>query len=38
METNKYSKPVQEFLKYAEKWGAKYSNYLIADSMGIQHI
>ncbi|WP_340064185.1 DUF1972 domain-containing protein [Ascidiimonas aurantiaca] len=33
---SKYSKPVRSFLKYAEKWGAKYSNFLIADSKGIQ--
>ncbi len=32
----KYSKKVQRFLKFAEKLGVKYSNYLIADSIGIQ--
>lgn len=32
----KYSKPVRYFLRYAEKWGVKFSNYLIADSKGIQ--
>ena len=32
----KYSKPVQHFLKYAEKWGVYYSDHLIADSKGIQ--
>jgi len=33
---SKYSKPVRSFLKYAEKLGVKGSDYLIADSMGIQ--
>lgn len=33
---SQYSKPVQFFLKYAEKWGALYSDYLIADSRAIQ--
>lgn len=33
---SKYSKPVRFFLKHAERWGAKYSDYLIADSKGIQ--
>jgi len=33
---SKFSKPVQFFLKFAEKLGIKYSNYLIADSIGIQ--
>jgi hypothetical protein len=32
----KYSKTVQRFLKYAEKLGVQYSDYLIADSTGIQ--
>jgi glycosyltransferase involved in cell wall biosynthesis len=32
----KFSKPVQQFLKYAERLGTKYSDYLIADSVGIQ--
>lgn len=32
----KFSKPVQQFLKYAEKLGIKYSDHLIADSVGIQ--
>lgn len=32
----KFSKPVRCFLKYAERLGVKYSNYLIADSLGIQ--
>jgi glycosyltransferase involved in cell wall biosynthesis len=32
----KYSRPVQFFLKYAEKLGVKYSHFLIADSLGIQ--
>jgi glycosyltransferase involved in cell wall biosynthesis len=31
-----YSKNVQRFLKHAEKWAARYSDYLIADSKGIQ--
>jgi hypothetical protein len=29
----KYSKPVQQFLKYAEKLAVKYSHYYVADSM-----
>ncbi|WP_299212998.1 DUF1972 domain-containing protein [uncultured Aquimarina sp.] len=33
---SKYSKLVRTFLKHAERWGAKYSDYLIADSKGIQ--
>jgi len=33
---SKYSKPVQNFLKIAEKLAVKYSNYLVADSIGIQ--
>ncbi|MBC7829371.1 MAG: DUF1972 domain-containing protein [Chitinophagaceae bacterium] len=33
---SKYSKPVQQFLKKAEKWAAFYSDKLIADSKGIQ--
>lgn len=32
----KYSKKVQNFLKYAEKLGAKHSDHLISDSLGIQ--
>ncbi len=32
----KYSKPVRKFLKTAEKWAVKSSDYLIADSIGIQ--
>lgn len=32
----KYSEKVKRFLKYAEKLGVKYSDYLIADSIGIQ--
>ncbi len=33
---SKYSKKVQRFLKYAEKLGAKHSDHLVADSIGIQ--
>lgn len=33
---SKYSKKVQNFLKYAEKLAIKYSDYLVADSIGIQ--
>lgn len=33
---SKYSKKVQLFLKYAEKLAVKNSDYLIADSLGIQ--
>jgi len=33
---SKYSEKVQKFLKYAEKLAVKYSDYLIADSIGIQ--
>lgn len=32
----KYAKPVQAFLKRAEKWAVLYSDKLIADSKGIQ--
>jgi glycosyltransferase involved in cell wall biosynthesis len=32
----KYSKKVQKFLQFAEKLGVKYSNHLVADSVGIQ--
>jgi len=32
----KYNKPTQYFLTHAERWGAKYSDHLIADSIGIQ--
>jgi len=33
---SKYSPRVQVFLKYAEQWAVKYSDYLVADSIGIQ--
>jgi len=33
---SKYSKPVQQFLKFAELLAVKSSNYLVADSLGIQ--
>lgn len=33
---SKYSKKVQNFLKYAEKLGAIHSDYLISDSLGIK--
>jgi len=33
---SKYSKPVQQFLKFAERLAAKSSDYLVADSLGIQ--
>ena len=33
---SKFSKPIQSFLKYAERLGVKYSDYLISDSIGIQ--
>ncbi len=33
---SKYSKKVQHFLKYAEKLGAKHSDLLVSDSLGIQ--
>lgn len=33
---SKYSKPVQKFLKTAERWAVKSSTRLIADSKGIQ--
>jgi len=32
----KYSKPIQKFLKYAEKLAVKYSQYYVADSMVIK--
>lgn len=32
----KFSRPVQKFIKYAEKLAVKHSNHLIADSLGIQ--
>jgi len=32
----KYSKPVQNFLKQAERWAVQYSDYLVADSTIIQ--
>lgn len=34
---SKYKKLVRKFLKQAERLGVKYSDYLIADSVGIQH-
>ncbi|MDC8005072.1 DUF1972 domain-containing protein [Aureisphaera galaxeae] len=34
---SKYSKAVRHFLKHAEKWAVKSSDYLIADSIGIQN-
>ena len=34
---SKYSETVQSFLKYAERLAVKSSNYLIADSIGIQN-
>jgi glycosyltransferase involved in cell wall biosynthesis len=33
---SKYSKKVQRFLKYAERLGVKSSDFLVADSIGIQ--
>ncbi len=33
---SKYSKKVQKFLMFAEKWAIKTSDYLISDSIGIQ--
>src|SRR6186997_1393190 len=33
---SKYSKPVQRFLRYAEKLAVKYSDFFIADSIAIQ--
>jgi hypothetical protein len=33
---SKFSPKVQRFLKYAEKLGVEYSDYLISDSLGIQ--
>jgi glycosyltransferase involved in cell wall biosynthesis len=33
---SKYSKPVQQFLKFAEKLAAISSDYLVSDSIGIQ--
>ena len=33
---SKYSKPVQQFLKFAERLAVKSSNHLISDSLGIQ--
>jgi len=33
---SKYSNPVQKFLKYAEYLGIKYSDHIIADSIGIK--
>lgn len=34
---SKYSPPVQKFLKYAEKLAVRTSDYLVADSIGIQN-
>jgi glycosyltransferase involved in cell wall biosynthesis len=34
---SKYSRPVQKFLKYAEKLAVKSSDYLISDSIGVQN-
>lgn len=34
---SKYSKKTRFFLKQAERWGAKYSDFLISDSIGIQN-
>ncbi|MBX2828735.1 MAG: DUF1972 domain-containing protein [Flavobacteriaceae bacterium] len=34
---SKYSKPVRRFLKHAEKWAVKSSDFLISDSIGIQN-
>lgn len=34
---SKYSKPVRHFLKYAEKLAIKTTDYLVADSLGIQN-
>jgi glycosyltransferase involved in cell wall biosynthesis len=33
---SKYSRPVRKFLKYSEKLAANHSDYLVADSIGIQ--
>lgn len=33
---SKYSRPVQQYLKWAERLGVVFSDYLIADSVGIQ--
>lgn len=33
---SKYSRPVQQFLKFAERLAAKSSDYLVSDSLGIQ--
>lgn len=33
---SKYSKAVQKFLTYAERWAINYSDFLISDSIGIQ--
>jgi glycosyltransferase involved in cell wall biosynthesis len=33
---SKYNKPTRYFLTHAEKWGVRYSDHLIADSLGIQ--
>lgn len=33
---SKYSKPVQQFLKFAERLAANSSDYLVSDSLGIQ--
>ena len=34
---SKYSKPVREFLKQAERWAVNSSDYLISDSLGIKN-
>jgi glycosyltransferase involved in cell wall biosynthesis len=34
---SKYSRPVQQFLKFAERLAAKSSDYLVSDSLGIQN-
>lgn len=34
---SKYNRWVRKFLTYAEKWGVQSSDYLIADSLGIQN-
>ncbi len=33
---SKYSRPVQQFLKFAERLAAKSSDYLVSDSLGIE--
>lgn len=34
---SKYSRPVQQFLRFAERLAAKSSDYLVSDSIGIQN-